>query len=193
MSYKGFIPQTTLDAFRYNMTGIQPPHSYSATFISPNSKVLNTYPDMIQLPSKEIVTLDYEPYGYAFKIPTAASNGQLLCSFILLDNWGGDNSVLGYFEEWMELIQNINEFGRPSTPIASYVDSVGYCSISFYKNKQLTNQYISSQIYPIGMTPIEFSAAATGYTTFNVLFEVRNMYSNGNYSSIVTAEQLTIR
>ena len=174
MSYNGFIRETTLDAFRYNMTGIQPPHSYSAKFISPNNKVLNTYPDMIQLPSKEIVTLDYEPYGYGFKIPTAASNGQLLCSFILLQPM----SVLRYFEDWIELIQNINKFGRKSAPIASYDDSVGYCSISFYKNKYLSNRYISSQIYPVAMTPIEFSAASTGYTTFNVLFEVRNMYSN---------------
>ena len=189
MSYNGFNPNTSLDTFRLNMTGIQPPHSYFAEFISPNDKSLSTYPDLIQLPSKDITVLDYEPYGYGFKIPTAASNGQLLCSFILLQPM----SVLRYFEDWIELIQNINEYGQPSTPVASYDHSFGFCSISFYKNKQLTNQYISSQIYPIGMTPIEFSAAATGYTTFNVLFEVRNMYSNGNYSSIVTAEQLTIR
>ena len=179
MSYNGFNPNTSLDTFRLNMTGIQPPHSYFAQFISPNDKLLSTYPDLIQLPSKDITVLDYEPYGYGFKIPTAASNGQLLCSFILLQPM----SVLRYFEDWIELIQNINEYGQPSTPVASYDHSFGFCSISFYKNKTLTNEYISTQIYPTSITPIEFSAAASGYTTFNVLFEVRNMYSNGDYST----------
>ena len=183
MSYNGFDPNTSLDTFRLNMSGIQPPHSYSADFISPNSIALSTYPDLVQLPSRDITVLDYEPYGYGFKIPTSASNGQLLCSFIILDDWGTDNGVLRYFENWIELIQNINEYGQPSTPIASYDHSFGYCSISFYKNKQLTNEYISTQIYPTSITPIEFSAAASGYTTFNVLFEVRNMYSNGDYST----------
>ena len=179
MSYNGFNPNTSLDTFRLNMTGIQPPHSYFAQFISPNDKSLRTYPDLVQLPSKDITVLDYEPYGYGFKIPTAASNGQLLCSFILLQPM----SVLRYFEDWIELIQNINEYGQPSTPVASYDHSFGFCSISFYKNKTLTNEYISTQIYPTSITPIEFSAAASGYTTFNVLFEVRNMYSNGDYST----------
>ena len=181
MSYNGFNPNTSLDTFRLNMTGIQPPHSYFAEFISPNDKSLSTYPDLIQLPSKDITVLDYEPYGYGFKIPTAASNGQLLCSFILLQPM----SVLRYFEDWIELIQNINEYGQPSTPVASYDHSFGFCSISFYKNKTITNEYISTQIYPTSITPIEFSAAASGYTTFNVLFEVRNMYSNGDYSTTV--------
>ena len=179
MSYNGFTPNTSLDKFRVNMTRIQPPHSYSAFFMSPNSQSLSTYPDMIQFPSRDITVLDYEPYGYGFKIPTAASNGQLLCSFILLQPM----SVLRYFEDWIELIQNINEYGQPSTPVASYDHSFGFCSISFYKNKTLTNEYISTQIYPTSITPIEFSAAASGYTTFNVLFEVRNMYSNGDYST----------
>ena len=104
MSYNGFTPNTSLDKFRVNMTGIQPPHSYSAFFMSPNSQSLSTYPDMIQFPSRDITVLDYEPYGYGFKIPTAAANGQLLCSFILLEPM----SVLHYFENWIELIQNIN-------------------------------------------------------------------------------------
>ncbi len=184
MSYNGFYPDTSLDTFRLNMTRIQPPHSYFAEFISPNDKLLSTYPDLIQLPSKDITVLDYEPYGYGFKIPTAASNGQLLCSFILLQPM----SVLRYFEDWIELIQNINEYGQPSTPVASYDHSFGFCSISFYKNKTITNEYISTQIYPTSITPIEFSAAASGYTTFNVLFEVRNMYSNGDYSLSVDAD-----
>ena len=42
--------------------------------------------------------------------------------------------ILKYFENWIELIQNINEYGQPSTPIASYDHSFGFCSISFYKN-----------------------------------------------------------
>ena len=184
MSYNGFYPNTSLDTFRLNMTAIQPPHSYFAEFISPNDKLLSTYPDLIQLPSKDITVLDYEPYGYGFKIPTSASNGQLLCSFILLQPM----SVLRYFEDWIELIQNINEYGQPSTPVASYDHSFGFCSISFYKNKTITNEYISTQIYPTSITPIEFSAAASGYTTFNVLFEVRNMYSNGDYSLTVDAD-----
>ena len=179
MSYNGFNPNTSLDTFRWEMTRIQPPHSYSAFFMSPNSQSLSTYPDMIQFPSRDITVLDYEPYGYGFKIPTAAANGQLLCSFILLQPM----SVLRYFEDWIELIQNINEYGQPSTPVASYDHSFGFCSISFYKNKTITNEYISTQIYPTSITPIEFSAAASGYTTFNVLFEVRNMYSNGDYST----------
>lgn len=183
MSYNGFNPNTSLDAFRLNMTGIQPPHSYSALFMSPNSKSLSTYPDMIQFPSRDITVLDYEPYGYGFKIPTAAANGQLLCSFILLEPM----SALHYFENWIELIQNINELGKASTPVASYDHVIGACYITFFKNKVPTAKYFSQFIYPTSITPIEFSASASGYTTFNVLFDVRNMYLHKDFSTTVNA------
>lgn len=183
MSYDGFEYDTNLDTFRFDMTRIQPPHSYSAFFVSPNSQSLSTYPDMIQFPSRDITVLDYEPYGYGFKLPTSASNGQLLCSFILLEPM----SVLHYFENWMELIQNINELGKKSTPVASYDHAIGACYIYFTKNKQPTARYFSEYIYPTSITPIEFSAAASGYTTFNVLFDVRNLYLDKDYSVTVNA------
>ncbi len=189
MSYNNFDTNTSLDTFRLNMTGIQPPHSYFAKFISPNSEEISTYPDLIQLPSRDITVIDYEPYGYGFKLPTAASTGELLCSFILLN----PANVLTYFENWLEFIQNINTFGKPSTPIASYDHSIGLCYIELYKNKQKTRKYVSADCYPTSITPIEFSASASGYTTFNVIFEVRNMYQDLDFSTTLNVNSSQIQ
>lgn len=158
------------------MTGIQPPHSYAIEFISPVG-YMATYPDLIQLPDRSLETLPYDPaYGQGFELPTHGGSGKMLCSFILLDDW----KVRRFFEQWMTYTQPFADKGFKGLPILSYEKIAQTATVYFYKNKQITKKYRSKEVYPIEMTPIEFSAGASGYTTFNVLFYVRNMKEHSN-------------
>lgn len=179
MSYPSFGYNTSLDTFRQNMTGLQPPHNYAVEFVT-EFGYLSTYPDMIQFPDRSIQILNYDPaYGQGFEIPVHGGSGKMLCSFILLDDW----KVRAFFEKWMAYIQPFTDYGGQSNPISSYKDCIGESTITFLKNNQITKEYRSMEVYPIEMTPIEFSAGASGYTTFNILFYVRNMRA-GNSQSV---------
>ena len=185
MSYRGFNIETTdLDLFRSNMSNFQPPHSYSMElqYTGMPESAIKVYPDLIQLPDTTMQTMEYSPWGFPVQLPVHGQTGQLLASFILLDDWG----VKHYLEEWMEHIQNISEPGQLSKAPSSYFQSIGQCNIMFYKNRKPTREYYSDEIYPISMTPVEFSASSSGYTTFTVLFYVRNLFSVGDFSTTVT-------
>lgn len=185
MSYLQYKPDTNIELFRTNMANIQPPNNYSVSFVSPNNKYIEVYPDLIQMPQTSMQTMIYSPWGFPTQLPVHGECGEMLMSFIILSNW----AVPKFFEEWFESIQPRSEKNYLSAATTSYASSIGSCSIKFYKNRKLTRNIHISEIYPLSIPPVEFSAASTGYANWNVVFYVRNLLSNDvDYSETVNVD-----
>lgn len=162
-----------IETFRTKMSKLQSPNRYSISFSNPKHEWLAVYPDSILLPEMAIATVAHSPWGHPTKIPVHGVCGDLIVSFIMLEDW----SIRTYFEDWMNFTHNISEFGQPNAAPQAYQYSLGHAMISFYgsSDQYISQQYVINELYPTSVPPIEFASSSTGYNVFSVVFYVRSM------------------
>jgi len=178
MSYKDFNQDDTINMFRLKMRELQSPNKYKLTLEYGPLGVYHIYPDLITIPEKNIVTLEYSTSGYTREIPTNGQTGKLLVSFIMLK----DMSFINYIEKWMEKIAGTSTRIQDAQlqTVIPYGQCVGSVNITMFSAflEIPTKIYYSDEIYPISIQPIEVSSGSTGYLTANILFYVRCLTDN---------------
>jgi len=176
MSYEG-SSNANIDSFRTGMQRLQPPNRYSITLDHNAIGIFKSYPDGIVIPDRNIETLPYTPTGYTRQIPIHGTTGQLLVSFIMLNNM----AFISYIERWIKYIAGTSQYSYAQDAslqtVRLYDECIGTVMITMNsaRTNSITKKYISDEVYPLSIQPIEMAAASTGYLTCNVIFYVRGL------------------